>query len=100
MGLRAGLLPLRPPRRPSPTLAAPLQLASTSFRSPTPSPHLKTQLDHEQPVEPAQLDQEPDQIGAFLDTACEGDDLLRGKVEALLASHERAGRFIETPAAG
>src|SRR6266567_1825883 len=55
MGLRAGLLPLRPPRRPSPTLAAPLQLASTSFRSPTPSPHLKTQLDHEQPVEPAQL---------------------------------------------
>ena len=34
----------------------------------------------------AALDQEPDQIGAFLDTACAGDELLRRKVEALLAS--------------
>src|SRR5260370_19171196 len=48
----------------------------------------------------AALDQEPDQIGAFLDTACEGDELLRRKVEALLASRERVGSFIETPAAG
>src|SRR6266496_5762837 len=48
----------------------------------------------------AALDREPDQIGAFLDTACEGDELLRRKVEALLASHQRAGSFIETPAAG
>ena len=48
----------------------------------------------------AALDQEPDQVGAFLDTACEGDELLRRKVEALLASHQRAGSFIETPAAG
>ena len=48
----------------------------------------------------AALDQEPDQISAFLDTACEGDELLRRKVEALLASHQRAGSFIETPAAG
>ena len=48
----------------------------------------------------AALDQAPDQIGAFLDTACEDDDLLRRKVEALLASHQRAGSFIETPAAG
>src|SRR2546430_11016182 len=46
------------------------------------------------------LDQEPDQIGAFLDAACEGDELLRRKVEALLASHHRAGVFIETPVAG
>jgi serine/threonine protein kinase/Tfp pilus assembly protein PilF len=46
------------------------------------------------------LDQEPDQIGAFLDTACEGDELLRRKVEALLASHQRVGSFIETPVAG
>src|SRR5213083_3541307 len=46
------------------------------------------------------LDQEPDQIGAFLDAACEGDEVLRCKVEALLASHERAGAFIETPVAG
>ena len=46
------------------------------------------------------LDQEPDQVGAFLDTACEGDELLRAKVETLLASHQRAGDFIETPAVG
>jgi len=48
----------------------------------------------------AALDQEPDQIGAFLDTACEGDELLRRKVEALLASRQRVGSFIETPAVG
>src|SRR5205809_2137023 len=47
----------------------------------------------------AALDQEPDQIGAFLDTACEGDELLRRKVETLLASRQRVGSFIETPAA-
>jgi eukaryotic-like serine/threonine-protein kinase len=48
----------------------------------------------------AALDQEPDRIGRFVETACEGDELLRRKVEALLASHQRAGRFIEIPAAG
>src|SRR6266705_4486848 len=48
----------------------------------------------------AALDREPDQIGAFLNTACAGDELLRRRVEALLASHQRAGGFIETPAAG
>src|SRR5437762_11749903 len=46
------------------------------------------------------LDQAPDQISAFLDKACEGDELLRRKVEALLASGERAGSFIETSAVG
>jgi serine/threonine protein kinase len=46
----------------------------------------------------AALDHEPDQIDAFLDTACAGDKLLRRRVEALLTSHERAGSFIETPA--
>src|SRR5438128_1593848 len=48
----------------------------------------------------AALDQEPDQISAFLKTACEGDQLLRCKVEALLASRQRAGSFIETSAVG
>src|SRR5947199_4328701 len=48
----------------------------------------------------AALDQEPDRVGAFLDTACEGDDVLRRKVEALLASHQRADNFIEAPVAG
>src|SRR5437588_12372873 len=48
----------------------------------------------------AALDQAPDQISAFLDTACEGDEVLRRKVEALLASRQRAGSFIETSAVG
>jgi serine/threonine protein kinase len=48
----------------------------------------------------AALDQEPNRVGAFLDTACEGDEVLRRKVEALLASHERGGGFIETLVAG
>ncbi len=48
----------------------------------------------------AALDQEPDQVSAFLDTACEGDAVLRREVEALLASDQRAGRFIEKSAVG
>src|SRR6266496_702221 len=48
----------------------------------------------------AALDQEPDRVGAFLDAACKGDELLRRKVETLLASHQRAGGFIETSAVG
>jgi serine/threonine protein kinase/tetratricopeptide (TPR) repeat protein len=48
----------------------------------------------------AALDKQPDELGAFLDTACEGDELLRRKVEALLASRQRAGSFIETSAVG
>src|SRR5439155_19873877 len=48
----------------------------------------------------AALDQEPDQIGAFLDTACKGDEVLRRKVEALVAFHQRPGSFIETSAVG
>src|SRR5437899_1379083 len=48
----------------------------------------------------AALDQEPDQVARFLDTACGGDELLRRKVEALLASRQRVGSFIETSAAG
>src|SRR5205809_3219205 len=46
------------------------------------------------------LEQEPDRVGAFLDTACKGDDVLRRKVETLLASHQRGGGFIETSVAG
>ena len=48
----------------------------------------------------AALDQELDQISAFLDKACEGDDALRRKVEALLASRPRADGFIENSAVG
>src|SRR4051794_19888325 len=48
----------------------------------------------------AALDQEPDQVARFVDTACEGDELLRREIEALLASHQRAGSFIETSSVG
>src|SRR5438876_8732651 len=46
----------------------------------------------------AALEQEPDQVSAFLDRACEGDAVLQREVEALLASRERAADFIETSA--
>ncbi len=48
----------------------------------------------------AALEQEAHQVSAFLDTACEGDAVLRRDVEALLASDQRAGRFIETSSVG
>jgi eukaryotic-like serine/threonine-protein kinase len=48
----------------------------------------------------AALDHERDQISAFLDTACGGDDALRREVEALLASDQRAGQFIERSTVG
>ena len=35
----------------------------------------------------------------YLDRACAGDAALRAKIEALLKSHEEAGRFLEEPAA-
>jgi eukaryotic-like serine/threonine-protein kinase len=48
----------------------------------------------------AAVEKQADEVDVFLDTACEGDELLRRKVERLLASYQRAGSFIETPAAG
>jgi len=48
----------------------------------------------------AALEQAPGKVKAFLDTACDGDSVLRREVEALLASDERAGRFIEKSAVG
>src|SRR5256886_10469591 len=48
----------------------------------------------------AALEQQPDQVSAFLDTACDGDAVLRREVEALLASDQRAGRFIEGSSVG
>ena len=47
----------------------------------------------------AALDRAPDQLGAFLDKKCGGDEDLRRKVEELLAAHRQAGTFIETPVA-
>ena len=47
----------------------------------------------------AALDSEPGQLGVFLDKSCGGDEVLRHEVEALLASHQQAGGFIENPVA-
>ena len=46
----------------------------------------------------AALEREPGERAAFLDHACVGDESLREQVEALLAGHEKAGSFIESPA--
>jgi len=48
----------------------------------------------------AAVEQEPDQVSAFLDSACSGDAVLRREVEVLLASDQRAGRFIESSSVG
>src|SRR4051812_3519244 len=41
---------------------------------------------------------DPPGRAAFLDRACAGDAALRGRVERLLAKHERAGSFLAGPA--
>jgi len=46
----------------------------------------------------AALEQEEGQRDSFLREACAGDDTLRGEVESLLAHHQRAEGFIESPA--
>lgn len=43
----------------------------------------------------AALECEPGQLSTFLDTRCAGDEALRAKVEALLASHRRAETSVE-----
>lgn len=46
----------------------------------------------------AALDLDASDRAAFLDKACAGDDELRREVESLLAAHQRADKFIESPA--
>src|SRR5215475_8648081 len=46
------------------------------------------------------LDCEPDKVSAFLEAACQGDEVLRYEVDALLTAHRHAGDFIEAPVAG
>src|SRR5262245_54999841 len=40
---------------------------------------------------------EPQERAAFLDQACQGDPVLRARIERLLAQHEHAGVFLESP---
>src|SRR5437870_1475445 len=44
------------------------------------------------------LERAPGERSAFLASACGGDELLRKEVESLLASHEKSGEFIDSPA--
>ena len=46
----------------------------------------------------ASLERAPDERSDFLSHACGGDDALRKEVESLIASHERSGEFIDSPA--
>jgi len=46
----------------------------------------------------AALEHEGEERAAFLDEACDGDELLRAEVESLIASHEQVDSFIERPA--
>src|SRR2546421_1480027 len=46
----------------------------------------------------AAMEIEPRRRDAFLDEASEGDESLRREVASLIASAERAGSFIESPA--
>ena len=47
----------------------------------------------------AALERDPAERAAYLDSECGVDAELRAEVESLLASHQQAGRFLETPAA-
>src|SRR5215213_8075984 len=42
---------------------------------------------------------DPVERAAFLDRVCAGDAAVRNRLERLLARHERAGSFLERPAA-
>jgi eukaryotic-like serine/threonine-protein kinase len=44
------------------------------------------------------VERAPEERAAFLADACHGDEGIRGEVESLLTSHERAENFIEVPA--
>jgi eukaryotic-like serine/threonine-protein kinase len=40
----------------------------------------------------------PEERSSFISQACSGDEILRSEVEALIASHEQSGSFIDKPA--
>ena len=46
----------------------------------------------------AALQRAPGERGAFLDSACGEDEMLRREVERLLAANDQAGDFLASPA--
>src|SRR5690349_10035943 len=53
----------------------------------------------EQAIFIAALQADPETRADYLDRACGGDAALRQRVELLLGAHERAGTFLQEPAA-
>src|SRR5262245_58010434 len=53
------------------------------------------QIEH---IYDAALQRAPANRGAFLESACGGDELLRGEVERLLEANDQAGDFLASPA--
>lgn len=53
---------------------------------------------NEQSIFFAALEMSPNQRVDYLDQACADDPLLRQKVDALFAAHERSGEFLDVPA--
>ena len=45
------------------------------------------------------LDCQPDKVSEFLEAACQGDEVLRYEVDALVTAHRHAANFIEGPVA-
>jgi len=58
---------------------------------------MKGESDREVAIFTEALKVPPRQRDAFLECACQGDDDLRRKVEALLRAHERLRDFLEEP---
>ena len=50
------------------------------------------------PLLQSALEREPNERSAFLAAECLGDEALRKDIEALIASHDHAGGFMESPA--
>ena len=44
------------------------------------------------------LERPPEERASFLSEACAGDEAVRAEVEALIASHEQSGEFLDSPA--
>jgi hypothetical protein len=61
---------------------------------------MNSESDREVTIFTQALKVSPQDRYAFLDRACDGDEDLRQKVEALLKAHDRLGTFLEEPPGG
>src|SRR5215472_12428816 len=68
-------------------------LAYEGGRDPRGAPKVNEQTLFAEALERA----DPQERAAFLDQACQDDSALRARIERLLAQHEHAGGFLESP---